>query len=635
MGGRLGRRLGLINGQVVELSNAQLRKLADYPGIASIHWDRPTTGHMSRASLTIGSRLAQVVYGYSGAGIGVAVIDSGVTPWHDDLTGPLGSGQRVARFVDFVNGYTQPYDDFGHGTHVSGIIAGNGRDSGGAYAGIAPGATIVSLKVLDGAGHGVISDVIAALDYAIAHRAQYNIRVINLSVGAGITESYETDPLTLAAKRAVDAGIVVVAAAGNRGRNAAGQPLYGGINAPGNAPWVLTVGASSTEGTPYRGDDVVASYSSRGPTRIDYQAKPDLVAPGTGIVSLSSPASLFYSTQAAYLMNGNVFPGYKPYLSLTGTSMATPVVSGTIALMLQANPTLTPNLVKAILQYTAQPYAGYNALTEGAGFLNAKGAIDLARFFARAHAGYNYPSSRLWGKKIIWGNHRIAHGVIKPNGTAWKPGVVWGAAANDEGDNIVWGTKCGTDECDNIVWGTNDESDNIVWGTASDESDNIVWGTFAEDEGDNIVWGTAADDEDNIVWGTDCGRGEDCDNIVWGTAADDEDNIVWGTAEEDDNIVWGTNDDEDNIVWGTNGDEQDNIVWGTNGDEDDNIVWGTSDEQAPLFDDPNALPVVFDDALAYAVFSEGSAGEVTFDDSLPVDQLFLPVIGGNPSTGGI
>jgi serine protease AprX len=110
----------------------------------------------------------------------------------------------------------------------------------------------------------------------------YNIRVVNLSVGAPILESYWTDPLTLAAKKVVDLGVVVVAASGNLGKNAQGQLQYGGITAPGNAPWVVTVGASSTEGTLARSDDTMASYSSAGPTRIDYAAKPDLVAPGTG-----------------------------------------------------------------------------------------------------------------------------------------------------------------------------------------------------------------------------------------------------------------------------------------------------------------------------------------------------------------
>ena len=352
-GGKLGRRLASINGQVAELSNAQLRRIADYPGVESIHWDRPVGGHMNRTNVTIGARYVHNQLGYTGAGIGVAVIDSGITSWHADLMSSYSNQLRVAKFVDFVSGQLYSYDDFGHGTHVSGIIAGNGHDSNGAYQGVAPASKIISLKVLDGQGHGVISDVIAALDYAVANKAAYNIRVINLSVGARITESYKTDPLALAAKRAVDAGIVVVAAAGNKGKNANGEPVYGGISAPGNAPWVLTVGASSSQGTPVRYDDIIAPYSSRGPTRIDYAAKPDLVAPGTGIVSLSNPNSLFYTTQAAYLLKGSGNVAGTPYLSLTGTSMAAPVVSGTVALMLQANPNLTPNLVKAILVHRA------------------------------------------------------------------------------------------------------------------------------------------------------------------------------------------------------------------------------------------------------------------------------------------
>ncbi len=264
------------------------------------------------------------------------------------------AGQRVTAFVDFVNDRLQAYDDNGHGTHVAGIIAGNGYDSNGAQAGIAPAAHLVSLKVLDQHGGGVISDVIAAFEWAVRNRVTHNIRVINLSVGARVSESYETDPLTLAAKRAVDAGIVVVTAAGNLGQRT--TPLgtkktqYGSITAPGNAPWVLTVGAYSTEGTLSRWDDKIAPYSSRGPSAIDYVAKPDIVAPGTGIVSLSNPASEFYLTKAAYLLKGTQLSPARPYLSLSGTSMASPVVAGTVALMLQANPNLKPNLVKAILQ---------------------------------------------------------------------------------------------------------------------------------------------------------------------------------------------------------------------------------------------------------------------------------------------
>jgi serine protease AprX len=316
LGGKLGRRLGLINGLVIELPNGVIRKLADHPAVESLHYDRSTSGEMNRVAVTVGARAAQADYGYTGAGVGVAVIDSGTTSWHDDLTYQGSSslvrvknGQRVAAFVDFVNGRTAPYDDNGHGTHVSGIIAGNGKDSLGTRAGIAPSAHLVSLKVLDDRGRGVISNVIAALGWVVANKASYNVRVVNLSVGAAVTESFNTDPLTLAAKHAVDAGIVVVTAAGNLGKDADGQLQYGGITAPGNAPWVLTVGAYSHEGTVVRTDDVMAGYSSRGPTFIDFAAKPDLVAPGTGVVSLSDPLSTMYVTKAAYLLTGSLLWG--------------------------------------------------------------------------------------------------------------------------------------------------------------------------------------------------------------------------------------------------------------------------------------------------------------------------------------
>src|SRR3954465_3599594 len=264
VGGKRGRRLGLINADVVEVSNSQLRKLADSPCVKDIHWDRKTGGEMNRAAVVEGARAVQEAYGYDGAGIGVAGGGSGLTSWHDDLpyrgSNPnvkVVGNQRVTKFVDFVNGRLTAYDDNGHGTHVAGISAGNGYDTLGARAGMAPAANLVSLKVLDDHGTGYISNVIAALDWAVTNKAAYNIRVINLSVGASITESYQTDPLCLAAKRAVDAGIVVVAAAGNLGKNSQGQTQYGGITAPGNAPWVLTVGASSHMGTVTRADDTI------------------------------------------------------------------------------------------------------------------------------------------------------------------------------------------------------------------------------------------------------------------------------------------------------------------------------------------------------------------------------------------
>jgi serine protease AprX len=591
VGGKKGAHFTTINSDLVELPNVALVKIAEHPCVNGLHWDRPVRGHMSFASVVSGARAVQQSYGYDGAGVGVAVIDSGITGWHNDLT-YLGtnpqvkviSGQRVSKFVDFVNGHTSAYDDNGHGTHVAGIIGGNGVDSGGPRKGIAPASNIISLKVLNGLGSGSISHVIAAFDWAVTNRVANNIRVINVSVGASVSESYKTDPLCLAAKRAVDVGIVVVAAAGNLGKNPiSGLPQYGGINAPGNAPWVLTVGAYSHEGTLTRTDDVMGRYSSHGPTAIDFGAKPDVVAPGTGIVSMSEPGSFLYNSNPLYLVAGSLITNKnrKPYLSLTGTSMAAPMVAGTAALMLQANPALTPNLVKAIIEYTAESRP-YDPLTQGAGFLNTKGAVDIAKFLAAPQAGHVYPSNTAWSRTILWGNRRLSRGVIKPAGSAWALNTVWGAATDGEGDNIVWGTACSSDLCDNIVWGTAEmDADNIVWGTFDREGDNIVWGT-ADGEGDNIVWGTACGDGecDNIVWGTECG-GSDCDNIVWGTAEMEGDNIVWGTACGDG--------------------ECDNIVWGTASEgEGDNIVWGTSDaldEAPPLFDDPVIPPDLDFDSL--------------------------------------
>ena len=158
--------------------------------------------------------------------------------------------------------------------------------------------------------------------------------------------------------------------------------------------------------------------------------------------------------------------------------MAAPIVAGTAALMIQANPKLTPNLVKAIIEYTAQDY-GYDALTQGAGFLNTKGAVDLARFYYTARYGQTVPTNKVWSRTILWGNHKLKKGVIKPQGSAYALNTTWGSALTAEGDNIVWGTNCKTALCDGVIWGT-----------AAMEADNIVWGTFAK-EGDNIVWGTA------------------------------------------------------------------------------------------------------------------------------------------------
>src|SRR5436190_12710895 len=162
-------------------------------------------------------------------------------------------------------------------------------------------------------------------------------------------------------------------------------------------------------------DDQVAAFSSRGPTLVDMQAKPDLVAPGSHIVSLASAGSTLAGLRPQDLVPGT---GGLPYLTLSGTSMAAPAVSGTIARMLQANPTLTPNLVKAVLQYTSVSQDGVDALTQGAGFLNVDGAVRLARFLLTAREGDAYPLDASWSRHIVWGNFVVSGGVLRPDGSA-------------------------------------------------------------------------------------------------------------------------------------------------------------------------------------------------------------------------
>jgi len=548
-GGTVQGALPSIGGYVVDLPNPAIASLAFDASVGRIALDRVVSATWERTGATIGAVAVREDLGYDGAGIGVAVIDSGITNWHDDLTG-ASSAQRVDAFVDFVNGRTQPYDDYGHGTHVAGIIGGNGTDSDGGRTGIAPAVRLIGLKVLDASGHGRMSDVIAALDWVVTHRDDFNIRVVNLSVAGGVYEPYDTDPLTLAAERAVRAGIVVVTAAGNYGRSPDGKTVYGGITAPGNSPWVLTVGASSHQGTVDRSDDILAAFSSRGPTLLDHGAKPDLVAPGVGIESLSDPNSAFYTSQAAYLLPGTVPTSYLPYLSQSGTSMAAPVVAGTVALMLQANPALTPNAVKAILQYTAQRYDGYDALSQGAGFVNAEGAVALASYFANPTG--RYPRSPDFSRQVIWGNRIIRGGRIMPAVNAWDLDTRWGSDSGAGGGMIAWGEICGDDcssdslvpwqitcadaSCSSDTW-SNGRSRNAVWGGrcgGADCTDPWTIGPFVSSAADDtVVWGS--DDGDTVVWGT----GDDTDTVVWGT--DDGDTVVWGTSCSDQScqpIIW-------------------------------------------------------------------------------------------------
>ena len=473
-GGRPGRFLRAVGAQVALVPDFALMRLAARPEIRRMILDRDVSDAMERTSAAVGAAFVNEQLGYDGSGIGVAIIDSGVANWHNDL-----GAQRVVHFVDFVSDLPVAHDGYGHGTHVAGIIAGNGYDSAGARRGIAPGASLVVLRVLDDAGDGHISDVIAAIDYAVEHRAEFNIRVINLSVASGVYESFTTDPLTVAARRAVEAGIVVVTAAGNHGQTSRGTAQHGGITSPGNAPWVLTVGATDHRMTAARGDDIMAGFSSRGPTLFDRAMKPDLVAPGVAIESLADANSTIYSLHPEARLWGTVNTGTAPYVSLTGTSMAAPVVTGTIALMLEANAALTPNLVKALLHYTAETKTRFPRTAQGAGFLNARGAVQLA---AALRGDTTMPSDPTrWSRHILWGNQRVRGGNITLDANAWGADVVWGATATSEGDQIVWGTVADA----GAPWGAREGRDELLnEDDPSDSSSSMAW----LDDLRHVVW---------------------------------------------------------------------------------------------------------------------------------------------------
>jgi serine protease AprX len=378
--------------RVVELPARLVEELSEKSGVRFVSPDREMVafGHVS---LTTGADLVRDAgpanpTGLDGTGIGIAVLDSGIDTGHIAFRSEKGNTLRVVVSRDFT-GENRIDDPYGHGTHVASIAAGNGRVAHNNYLGIAPAAGIINLRVLDSHGTGRVSNILAALDWVLQNRSAYNIRVVNLSLGAPAVDSYKNDPVCQAVRRLVDAGIVVVAAAGNLGKDASGNKIYGAIHSPGDEPSALTVGASNTFGTDARSDDGVTTYSSRGPTRgvwtdasgtkhHDNLVKPDIVAPGNKIIDAAADGNYLITTYPS-LDAGVSEADNRRMMYLNGTSMATPATAGAVALMLQANPKLTPNLVKAILMYTAQPLAGFNMLEQGTGELNIEGAVRLAR----------------------------------------------------------------------------------------------------------------------------------------------------------------------------------------------------------------------------------------------------------------
>jgi serine protease AprX len=487
----LGSLLGVVGGVLGAVTGILLPNGADTSGAA-------VAPAVLRSTLGVSST------SWTGRGVGVAVIDSGLE-MSSEFQG------RVRAFYDFTNGRAvsaTPYDDYGHGTHIASTIGGSGALSyDRQYRGLAPNVNFTVFKVLDKNGSGWTSDVIRAVDFAVANREALGIHVINLSLGHPIYEPAGSDPLVQAVERATRAGIIVVAAAGNMGKNAdTGELGYAGITSPGNAPSAITVGALRTEDTTARKDDRIADYSSSGPTWYDGLVKPDIVAPGHNIVAAAAKRGTLYQQYSQLKASDG------DYMRLSGTSMATAVATGSIALMVEASraangyptgPSLTPNAAKAILQYTAIDVrdasgASYEALRQGGGALNTKGAIDLGRAIdTSAATGEMWlttaPSTwtkiggdyHTWKQAVIWGVSTLQGASLNFNQQAWANAVIWGVDTTTWSNAVIWGV--------NLVW-TDPQSwaNAVIWGVDNigvTQGDAVIWGVTSGLTGETTAWG--------------------------------------------------------------------------------------------------------------------------------------------------
>ena len=500
---------------VIEADGSQIDALASDPAVEHLSGDVPVRSTMAVSDKSTAADQVRAgtagllgllggISGVTGKGIGIALLDSGVSP-HTAL------GSRVVASVSFVGGDGRT-DEFGHGTHIAGIINGSASAASGVtkeYAGgIAPGAHLVNVRVLGENGTGLTSDVIAGIDWVIANRSKYNIRVINLSLGHSVMEPVATDPLCEAVERAVRAGIVVVASAGNRGKTDDGRAILGGITSPGNSPYALTVGALNTWNTLSRSDDSVTTYSSRGPTRFDLAVKPDVVAPGNKVVSLEVPASYIAKTYPATHVAGR---GTNAYMRLSGTSMATGVVSGGVALLLQGKPSLTPQQIKLLVQ-TGSTYLIKDGLVAG-----GAGSVN---FWSSRRASVNGLDDLLSALPLVGGL------VSPPSGVAyWDAGTMTNRMYEGSGlrllglldlvgallypSRLEWDTlhlvgennPLGRMGAKYVIWGDVaywTESNYVIWGHTiqTPEGNYVIWGDTQMTEGYYVIWGDSVTADD-------------------------------------------------------------------------------------------------------------------------------------------
>lgn len=361
-GGRPGLALPIINGLSARMDAAQARTLAasplvhavslnatiktqNYNGTVPSRWQLQTSFDQTVGATGLWQHT-------TGQGVGVAVVDTGVTGNLPDFQASRwNTTSRVIASAVIDPDASTANDTYGHGTAVAGLIAGNGDDRSwgdplqGSYDGTAPDANLISIKIADDSGSSTVLDAIYGLQFAVDHQQQYNIRVVNLSFRSTVAGSYTSDPLDAAAEQAWMHGIVVVAAAGNLGTESDAVSY-----APGNDPYVLTVGASDDQGTSGTADDVQASWSSQGTTQ-DGVAKPDVLAPGANIITTLAPNSYFASACPSCIVGGD-------YFDVSGTSLSAPIVAGIAADLIADHPSWTPAEVKGAIVNTAQPLPG-------------------------------------------------------------------------------------------------------------------------------------------------------------------------------------------------------------------------------------------------------------------------------------
>jgi serine protease AprX len=375
-GGTVGRQLSIIGAFTASVPRDRLVALRAVPGVDSVTED----GSLELADAEVEQQSAQPgsLYtianevtgasamwdaGYTGQGVDVAVIDSGVVPVEG-----LDDPGKVVYGPDLTlenGGSAKQKDTYGHGTHMSGIIAGRDPEAKGKkpkgnatdFVGMAPDARIVSIKIADAQGQTDVSQAIAAIDWVVQNRNKngLNIRVLNMSFGTDGVQDYLLDPLAFAAEQAWHKGIVVVVAVGNEGFGT------GKVNNPAYDPYLIAVGSNSANGTATTADDTVSAFSNDG----DGTRNPDVVAPGDRVVSLRSKGSLLDKDNPQARIGDRLFRG-------SGTSQAAAVVSGAAALLIQQRPTATPDQVKALLMGTANAIPKATATQQGAGL------IDLA-----------------------------------------------------------------------------------------------------------------------------------------------------------------------------------------------------------------------------------------------------------------